>query len=156
MITHLKFVGIPVRDQQAALEFYTRKLGFEIATDQPFDGQQRWIELRIGNSATRMVLFTPQGHEDRIGTFFNGSIACDDVEATGNCASAASSSFASPSRSHGEPRRSSRTRKAINSCCLRADSRKFCGLFLARAAKARACAENRDRRCILGPRVWST
>jgi predicted enzyme related to lactoylglutathione lyase len=82
MITHLKFVGIPVRDQQAALEFYTRKLGFEIATDQPFDGQQRWIELRIGNSATRMVLFTPQGHEDRIGTFFNGSIACDDVEAT--------------------------------------------------------------------------
>jgi predicted enzyme related to lactoylglutathione lyase len=82
MITHLKFVGIPVRDQQAALKFYTDKLGFEIATDQPFDDQQRWIELRIGNSATRFVLFTPKGHEDRIGTFFNGSIACDDVEAT--------------------------------------------------------------------------
>jgi predicted enzyme related to lactoylglutathione lyase len=82
MITHLKFVGIPVRDQQAALKFYTDKLGFEIATDQPFSDKQRWIELRIGNSATRFVLFTPTGHEDRIGTFFNGSIACDDVEAT--------------------------------------------------------------------------
>lgn len=28
------------------------------------------------------MLFTPDGHEDRIGTFFNGSFACDDVEAT--------------------------------------------------------------------------
>jgi predicted enzyme related to lactoylglutathione lyase len=28
------------------------------------------------------VLFTPQGHEERIGTFFNGSFACDDVAAT--------------------------------------------------------------------------
>src|ERR1700683_5757489 len=82
MITHLKFVGIPVLDQQAALKFYTDKLGFEIATDQPFSSTQRWIELRIGNSPTRFVLFTPTGHEDRIGTFFNGSIACDDVEAT--------------------------------------------------------------------------
>ena len=28
-----------------------------------------------------MVLFTPEGHEDWIGTFFNGSFACDDVRA---------------------------------------------------------------------------
>jgi predicted enzyme related to lactoylglutathione lyase len=82
MITHVKFVSIPTRDQQRALEFYTKALGFEIATDQPFDDKQRWIELRIGNSPTRVVLFTPPGHEQRIGSFFNGSIACDDVEAT--------------------------------------------------------------------------
>ncbi len=81
MITHMKFVGIPVRDQDRALKFYTEQLGFEVATDQPL-GAQRWIELRIGNSATRVVLFTPEGHEDRIGTFFNGSIACDNLEAT--------------------------------------------------------------------------
>ena len=82
MITFVKFVGIPVRDQSRALAFYTERLGFEVATDQQFDAKQRWIELRIGNSATRIVLFTPEGHEDRIGTFFNGSLACDDVEAT--------------------------------------------------------------------------
>lgn len=82
MITHVKFIGIPTRDQGRALKFYTEQLGFEVATDQPFDGQQRWIELRIAHSATRVVLFTPKGHEDRIGTFFNGSLACDDVEAT--------------------------------------------------------------------------
>jgi predicted enzyme related to lactoylglutathione lyase len=82
MITHVKFVGIPTRDQARALQFYTEKLGFEISTNQPFNDKQRWIELRIANSQTRVVLFTPEGHEDRIGTFFNGSLACDDVEAT--------------------------------------------------------------------------
>ncbi len=82
MITQLKFVGIPTRDQDRALKFYTEQIGFEVATDQVFDGKQRWIELRIASSATRVVLFTPEGHENRIGTFFNGSFACDDVQAT--------------------------------------------------------------------------
>jgi predicted enzyme related to lactoylglutathione lyase len=82
MITQVKFVGVPTRDQRRAFKFYTEQLGFEVATDQPFDDKQRWIELRIGNSQTRVVLFTPEGHESRIGTFFNGSLACDDVEAT--------------------------------------------------------------------------
>ena len=82
MITHLKFVGIPTRDQGRALKFYTEQMGFAVSTDQKFDDKQRWIELRIANSATRVVLFTPEGHEDRIGTRFNGSFACDDVAAT--------------------------------------------------------------------------
>jgi len=82
MITQLKFVGIPTANQERALRFYTETMGFAVATDQPFNDKQRWIELRIGNSATRVVLFTPEGHEDRIGSFFNGSFACDDVAAT--------------------------------------------------------------------------
>ena len=82
MINCVKFVGIPVSDQQRALSFYTEKLGFEIATDQPMGPGQRWIELRVSHSQTRVVLFTPPGQEDRIGSFFNGSFACDNVEAT--------------------------------------------------------------------------
>jgi len=82
MITHLKFVGIPTKNQDVALAFYTEKLGFKVVTDQPMGPKQRWIELRVGNSDSRVVLFTPDGHEDRIGTFFNGSFACDNVEAT--------------------------------------------------------------------------
>lgn len=81
MITHLKFAGLPVRDQAKALKFWTEIMGFKVLTDQPL-GTQRWIELGIGNAQTRFVLFTPDGHEDRIGGFFNGSFACDDVEAT--------------------------------------------------------------------------
>ncbi|HEY3814035.1 MAG TPA: VOC family protein [Caulobacteraceae bacterium] len=81
MITHIKFVGIPTRDQDKALAFWTEKMGFRVMTDSPM-GPQRWIELGIGNSTTGLVLFTPEGHEDRIGQFHNGSFACDDVEAT--------------------------------------------------------------------------
>jgi catechol 2,3-dioxygenase-like lactoylglutathione lyase family enzyme len=50
MITHLKFASIPVSDPQRALEFFTQKLGFRVATDQQMNEKQRWIELRIGNS----------------------------------------------------------------------------------------------------------
>ncbi len=82
MITHVKFVSIPTADQERALAFYTGKLGFRVLTDQPFDEKQRWIELGIGSADTRIVLFTPAGHENRIGTFFAGSLACDNVEST--------------------------------------------------------------------------
>ena len=61
MITHLKFAGIPTRDQDRALAFYTEKLGFKVLTDQPMGPTQRWIELRIAASDTRVVLFTPDG-----------------------------------------------------------------------------------------------
>src|SRR5437867_4138096 len=69
MIKAIKFVSVPVRDQDRALAFYTGKLGLQVVTDQPFDDRQRWIELRIGGADTRLVLFTPHGHEERIGSF---------------------------------------------------------------------------------------
>ena len=34
MIKRIKFIGIPVADQDRALEFYTQKLGFRVLTDQ--------------------------------------------------------------------------------------------------------------------------
>jgi predicted enzyme related to lactoylglutathione lyase len=82
MIKAIKFVSIPVRDQDQALAFYTEKLGFQILTDQPFDLNQRWIELRIPGSETRVVLFTPPGHQDRIGTFSNLTFMTDDIDRT--------------------------------------------------------------------------
>ncbi len=82
MISHIKFVSIPVRDQNRALDFYTEKLGFTIITDQRFDEKQRWIELRIPKAETRVVLFTAEGQEDRIGSFSGLSFACADVEKT--------------------------------------------------------------------------
>jgi len=60
MIKQIKFVSIPVADQNRALDFYTEKLGFTIITDQPFDDKQRWIELR----------------------FMNMSYACEDIDKT--------------------------------------------------------------------------
>jgi predicted enzyme related to lactoylglutathione lyase len=80
MISHIKFVSVPVRDQNRALDFYTEKLGFTIITDQPFDEKQRWIELRIPKAETRVVLYTMEGQEDRIGTFSPVVFASGDVE----------------------------------------------------------------------------
>jgi len=82
MISHVKFVSIPVHDQNRALDFYTEKLGFTIITDQPFNDKQRWIELRIPKAETRVVLFTPEGHESRVGAFTGISFSCDDIGKT--------------------------------------------------------------------------
>jgi predicted enzyme related to lactoylglutathione lyase len=82
MIKQIKFVGVPTGDQDRALKFWTEQMGFRVATDQPMGPGQRWIELSIPGAETGLVLFTPEGHEDRIGSFFNGSFACDDVDYT--------------------------------------------------------------------------
>jgi catechol 2,3-dioxygenase-like lactoylglutathione lyase family enzyme len=82
MIRGIKFTSIPVRDQDVSLRFFTEKLGFKVATDQPFNGKQRWIELLIPGADTRLVLFTPEGFEDRIGGFQPISFWCNDVFST--------------------------------------------------------------------------
>jgi predicted enzyme related to lactoylglutathione lyase len=82
MIKGIKFISIWVSDQSRALEFYTQKLGLQLKTNEPFEGGQRWIELTIPGAETCIVLFTPKGQEDRIGSFVNTSIACDDLELT--------------------------------------------------------------------------
>lgn len=82
MIRGIKFVGIPVHDQDAALKFYTEALGMKVTTDQPFTPQQRWIELMIPGADTGLALFTPEGHEKRIGEFQSISFWCEDVFAT--------------------------------------------------------------------------
>jgi catechol 2,3-dioxygenase-like lactoylglutathione lyase family enzyme len=82
MIKAIKFASVPVTDQDRALEFYTRKLGFRVITDSPFDENQRWIELGMPRAETRLVLFTPDEHKDYIGRFMNITFVADDVEAT--------------------------------------------------------------------------
>lgn len=82
MIRGVKIASIPVRNQDASLKFYTEKLGFKVATDQPMGDGQRWIELKIPGADTLLALFTPEGHEDRIGGFQPMTFWCDDVMAT--------------------------------------------------------------------------
>jgi catechol 2,3-dioxygenase-like lactoylglutathione lyase family enzyme len=82
MIKGIKFVNIPVTNQDKALAFYTEKLGFKIVTDQPFDDTQRWIELMIPGGSTRVVLFTPETQKSWIGSFFNCTFFTDDLKKT--------------------------------------------------------------------------
>jgi len=96
MIKAVKFVSIPVRDQDEALSFYTDKLGFQIITDQQFNEKQRWIEMRIPGSETKVVLFTPPGHEDRVGSFSNVTFMTDDIDQTYNELKTRGVSFSAP------------------------------------------------------------
>ncbi|PTY04971.1 glyoxalase [Opitutaceae bacterium EW11] len=45
MITHLSHITVFVRDQDAALEFYTKKLGFSVDMDARL-GDFRWLTVR--------------------------------------------------------------------------------------------------------------
>ena len=82
MVRKLKFVSIPVRDQDRAVDFYVNKLGFALVTDQPMGPGQRWIEVRPPKGESGVALFTPPGHENRVGTFTGISMECDDVQKT--------------------------------------------------------------------------
>src|SRR6476661_6357360 len=52
-----------IADQDAALAFYTEKLGFELRSDTPFgeNGEMRWVEVAPPGSATRLALNPPMG-----------------------------------------------------------------------------------------------
>jgi predicted enzyme related to lactoylglutathione lyase len=96
MIRKIKFSSIPVRDQDRALEFYTTTLGFTLQTDQPMGPGQRWIEVRPPKGDAGVALFTPPGHEQRVGTFTGISMECDDVQKTFEELSAKGVEFVKP------------------------------------------------------------
>ncbi|ABP54415.1 VOC family protein [Salinispora tropica] len=58
MIGTLGSVTIFVTDQERSVDFYTKKLGFELRRDQKF-GPIRWVEVAPTGSATTIVLFPP-------------------------------------------------------------------------------------------------
>ena len=80
-IRGVKFVSIPVSDQDRALAFYTEVLGFRLLTDQPFNEKQRWLELGVPGGDTRIVLFQ-FGDKLQPGGQLNIALWADDVEAT--------------------------------------------------------------------------
>ena len=96
MIRSIKFLSIPVRDQDRALEFYVDTLGFTLVTDQPMGPGQRWVEVRPPKGGTGLALYTAPGHEDRIGTFTGLSLECDDVYKTHAELTAKGVEFAKP------------------------------------------------------------
>jgi catechol 2,3-dioxygenase-like lactoylglutathione lyase family enzyme len=118
MIRGIKFACVPTRDQDRALKFYTEKLGFRVMTDQPF-GAQRWIELGIPGAESQVVLFTPEGQEDRIGGFQPLAFWTDDVFATATGVEGEGRGVCCQSqrRSRGERPRFSKTPTATSSCC---------------------------------------
>jgi len=55
-ITRIGTVIVPVSDQDAALEFYVGKLGFEKRIDGEYAPGERWIEVAPPGAATTIAL----------------------------------------------------------------------------------------------------
>ena len=60
-ITNIGVAMFTVADQDAALAFYTEKLGFEVRADTRFGehGEMRWLEVAPPGSAARLALNPP-------------------------------------------------------------------------------------------------
>lgn len=53
---YVRFIELPVVDQDRAMAFYTEKLGLRIAQDRPYQEGWRWITLEIPGSQTKILL----------------------------------------------------------------------------------------------------
>jgi catechol 2,3-dioxygenase-like lactoylglutathione lyase family enzyme len=78
-ITGIRTMGIPVRDQELALEFYTGKLGLEVRLDTTY-GRERWIEVAPPGSVTTLALVRGP-NQVRIGVDTQVRLTTDDAEA---------------------------------------------------------------------------
>lgn len=75
----IQLVSVPVSDQEAALSWYKDKVGCTVKRDQDMGGGARWIQVTMPGGGADLVLFTPPGHEDRVGTFSPICFTADDV-----------------------------------------------------------------------------
>jgi catechol 2,3-dioxygenase-like lactoylglutathione lyase family enzyme len=62
-LTNIGVAMFTVADQDAALAFYTEKLGFEVRGDTSFgeNGEYRWLEVAPPGSTARLALNPPMG-----------------------------------------------------------------------------------------------
>jgi catechol 2,3-dioxygenase-like lactoylglutathione lyase family enzyme len=80
-ITEIRTVGVPVRDQDRALEFYTETLGFEVQLDVPlpqFGG--RWLVVAPAGSAASIALI-PESDGNPAGVDTGIRMASPDAKA---------------------------------------------------------------------------
>ncbi|HVT22585.1 MAG TPA: VOC family protein [Mycobacteriales bacterium] len=76
-------VIIPMVDQDAALAFYTDKLGFELRVEIPFGegNPMRWIEVGLPDQETTIALAPPpDGYVVEPGRETGISLYCSDVD----------------------------------------------------------------------------
>jgi len=80
-VSQVANVIIPIADQDAALAFYTEKLGLELRADVPFGNGDRWIEVAPNESAQTPIALCPPGPDGTTGNLSTGiCLQTDDVD----------------------------------------------------------------------------
>ena len=79
-LSNIGVVMFTVADQDAALAFYTEKLGFEVRSDSRFGehDEMRWLEVAPPGSRARLALNPPMGGEPG-----GGSIGVESADVLG-------------------------------------------------------------------------
>jgi catechol 2,3-dioxygenase-like lactoylglutathione lyase family enzyme len=67
-ISEVSTVGVPVKDQDAALAFYANTLGFETRLDGEFGPGQRWLEVAPPDATTSVALMATEPQRTGIDT----------------------------------------------------------------------------------------
>src|SRR4051794_3663065 len=83
-LSSVAVVMVPVNDQDAAIAFYTEKLGLELRADVPFGGSERWVEVAPAGGEARLALVSPRedGRGTRPGEGSHASFETKGVDAT--------------------------------------------------------------------------
>jgi catechol 2,3-dioxygenase-like lactoylglutathione lyase family enzyme len=110
-MSHLELVAIVVDEYDAAIDFFVRVLGFELAEDSPSltnDGRpKRWVVVRPPNAVTGILLARADGEHQRsvVGKQLAGRVGfflrVDDFDATYSRMVAAGVTFVNPPRAEG-------------------------------------------------------
>jgi catechol 2,3-dioxygenase-like lactoylglutathione lyase family enzyme len=79
-IAQVGTVGVPVTDQDRALDFYVHKLGFEKRMDAPFGQGLRWIEVAPPEAVTTIALM-PAPESTPVGVDTGIRLTSGDAEA---------------------------------------------------------------------------
>jgi lactoylglutathione lyase len=56
LVTRVRTIGVPVRDQDKALDFYTTVLGLDKTLDVPMGSGRRWLEVAPRGGGTTIAL----------------------------------------------------------------------------------------------------
>ena len=79
-VSNIGVAMFTVADQDAALAFYTQKLGYEVRGDMRFgeNGEYRWLEVAPPGSTARLALNPPMGEQPG-----GGSIGVETTDVLG-------------------------------------------------------------------------
>jgi catechol 2,3-dioxygenase-like lactoylglutathione lyase family enzyme len=74
-------VSVPVSDQDAAIAFYTEKLGFELTSDIPVAEDYRWVEVTPPAGGPPLAIVPPPPNaRERIGIDTNVLLTTGDID----------------------------------------------------------------------------
>lgn len=85
MIKHIHSATVMVEDQDAAIDFYVEKLGWEKRADSTYGEGARWVEVGPAGAETVLALVRPEdvgAPREAAGSYKGVSLVTDDMDST--------------------------------------------------------------------------